>query len=202
MSDDKPFNYDLRFQLHVPLLRDGTRRRDEHAFEYYRVELLRCTEDAETMVAWAHLFRVLPYNSVDVRAAAADVGFDYLKRVCTEAIDRNGCLNEKCRNTVSDWIASRAYILDEIHFPEPEEKAILLRALFVRAVLDHMSHEDDVLFVNDDPKCLPFWEKVIGAKKFKRFIVALGSFKLPDELSLLEGLRYAGFAPAQPHGLQ
>jgi hypothetical protein len=202
MSDDKPFNYDLRFQLHVPLLRDDTRRRDEHAFEYYRVELLRCTEDAETMVAWAHLFRVLPYNSVDVRAAAADVGFDYLRRVCNEAIDRNGCLSEKCRNSVSDWIASRAYILDEIHFPEPDAKALLLRALFVRAVLDHMSHEDDVLFVNDDLKTLPFWEKVIGAKKFKRFIVALGSFKLPDELSLLEGLRNAGFAPAQPRGLQ
>ena len=68
------------------------------------------------------------------------MGFDYLKRVCNEAIDRNGCLSERCRNTVSDWIASRAYILDEILFPEPDEKEILLRALFVRAVLDHMSH--------------------------------------------------------------
>lgn len=202
MSDDKPFNYDLRFQLHVPLLRDDTRRRDEHAFEYYRVELLRCTEDSETMIAWAHLFRAIPYSSVDVHAAAAEVGFDYLKRVCSEALERNGCLKEKCRTVFSDWLASRAYILDEIHFSEPNERALLLRALFVRAVLDHMAHEDEVLFVNDDIKTLPFWKKVIGAEKFKRFIVALGSYKLPDELSLLEGLRDAGFMPPQPRDLQ
>ncbi len=202
MSDPKPFNYDLRFQLHVPLLRDATRRCDEHAFEYYRVELLRCTDDAETMIAWAHLFRVLPYSTVDVRAAAAEVGFDYLERVCAAAIDPNGCVSEKCGHSVSDWFATRAYVLDEIHFPKPEEKALLLRALFVRAVLDHMSHEDNVLFLNDAPKTLPFWEKAIGAKKFKRFIVALGSFKLPDELSLLAGLRSAGFTPEQARGLQ
>jgi hypothetical protein len=201
MSDDKPFNYDLRFQLHVPLLRDGTRRRDEHAFEYYRVELLRCTEDDETMCAWAHLFRALRYSGVSIRDAAADVGFDYLKRVCAGTLDSNGSLSEKFRTSVGDWVPSNAYILDEIHFPEPEEKALLLRALFVRAILGHIS-EDAVLFVNDDPKNLPFWEKVIGAKKFKRFIVALGCFKLPDELSLLEGLRNAGFAPAQPRVMQ
>jgi hypothetical protein len=154
------------------------------------------------MIAWAHFFHVLPYSGVDVRAAAADVGFDYLKQVCAGALDARGCLTEKCREALSDGMASRAYVLDEIRFTEPDEKAVLFRALFVRAVLDHIPHEDDLLFVNDDPKQFPFWQKVIGARKFKRFIGAHGCHKLPDELSLLEGLRSAGFAPAQPRGLQ
>ena len=58
MSDDKPFNYDLRFQLHVPLLRDDTRRRDERSNDplaedddpdeatFQRDDTTRCTPTA------------------------------------------------------------------------------------------------------------------------------------------------------------
>ena len=181
-----PSHYNLRFELDIPLVRDSSRTPSEIAIEHNHVMLVRLGEDDDEIVASAELFRICPCSE-DVLLAADELGYPFLDDVCAEALDDDGSISDDLDEAFPQDAVTEAHVLTEIEFAaSDEEEDPLLRVLFVRAILDHISRGFEVLFVEDDPDQFPLWEKTIGARRFRDFIVAAGGRRLPDLRTLLD----------------
>lgn len=134
--------------------------------------------------ARADLFRICPCRE-DVLLAADEIGCPFLERVCAETLDDDGSIAGDLEVFPHDPVTG-AHVLTEIEFVASEEQDSLLRVLFVRANLNHISRGLEVLFVEDEPNQLPLWEKTIGARSFGAFIVAAAGYRLPDLRTLLD----------------
>jgi len=185
MRADESFKYNLRFELDIPLVRDDSRTPSENAIDHYRVALVRQDEADDEVVARADLFRICPCSE-DVLLAADEIGCPFLERVCAEALDDDGTLASDLEKMFPHDPMTEAHVLTEIEFVASAEQDPLLRVLFVRAILNHISRGFEVLFVEDEPDQLPLWEKTIGARSFGPFIVAAAGYRLPDLRALLD----------------
>ena len=155
--------------------------RDSH-----HVTLVRLGEGDDEIVASAELFRICPCSE-DVLLAADELGCPFLGDVCAEALDDDGSISDDLDEVFPHDAVTETHVLTAIEFTaSDEEEDPLLRVLFVRAILDHISRGFEVLFVEDDPDQFPLWEKTIGARRFRDFIVAAGGRRLPDLRTLLD----------------
>lgn len=186
MRVDEPSRYNLRFELDIPLVRDGSRAPSELAIEHYQVTLVRLGEMSDKSIARAELFRICPCTGEDVLLAADEIGCAFLERVCSEALDEDGSIAAGLEGVFPHDAVTEVHVLTGLEFIASNDEDPLLRVLFVRAIIEHISRGFEVLFVEDEPEQLPLWERAIGARCFGDFIVAAAGYRLPDIRALLD----------------
>lgn len=117
--------------------------------------------------------RPLPY----VRAAAA-LGSEFLVRVCLDALDDDGDVQDYIEQAFEDAMTD-VYIFDELHILDPDAERPVLRGMFVQELSSVLSHGLDVFFINAPDDELDFWRDTLGARKVGDFIAASGARPLP-----------------------
>ncbi len=108
MRVDEPSRYNLRFELDIPLVRDGSRAPSEIAIEHYQVTLVRLGEMSDKSIARAELFRICPCTGEDVLLAADEIGCAFLERVCSEALDEDERLLIARAMSAADGVVAEA----------------------------------------------------------------------------------------------
>ncbi|MCY0991111.1 hypothetical protein OV203_28460 [Nannocystis sp. ILAH1] len=188
-------HYSLRLTLRSPLLSLGQRRR--RAFDLFFGELVR---DDDVTCAAANVYAVrLGAGDVHYPRAAAQIGSEYLVRVCDEALTRDGHVQEEIADCFWHPVTD-VYVLDGLTGAfEAAERPVLL-GLFVQTMWAALSRESGILFLDVPAAELPFWRHLMGAEQLSGFVVAGG-----DELARNDSSRRAsGFedyaALAQLHG--
>ena len=73
---------------------------------------------------------------------------------------------------------SQAFIIDDFHVETGSDQPVL-RAIFIRAMMEALARPFDVLFVNGELKDVPLWEAALGAKVIRGFVAASGARRLP-----------------------
>ncbi|MFY0533587.1 hypothetical protein [Nannocystis pusilla] len=150
--------------------------------------------------AAANVYAVrLGAEDVHYPRAAAQIGSEYLVRVCDEALTRDGHVQEEIADCFWHPVTD-VYALDGLTGAfEAAERPVLL-GLFVQTMWAALSRESGILFLDVPAAELPFWRHLMGAEQLSGFVVAGG-----DELARNDGSRRAsGFedyaALAQLHG--
>ena len=170
LDDDR---YCLKIYRKVPLRRDVDI--DAGAFDHFHVELVR---DDGHLCGMAEVYFPTPSDRrLDLSGVAAALGCDYLAAVCAEFITGEGFVVDEVNEALKDGL-SQAFIVDDFHIDEAVDKPVL-RAMFIRAILETLPRPQDVMFVNGDVEDESLWEAALGAKIIRGFVAASAARRLP-----------------------
>ena len=166
--------YRLRLNLECPLV--GVQGRQHRAFDQYTAELVR---DDGTVCAVIEVYFV---RVDDPRAqhahAAAEIGSEFLAKVCREALDLRGGVREYIEAEFMDAMTD-VFVLERIAVLEPDGDRPVLQGMFVQALFSTLSRGMDIVFIDAGPSELSFWKDTVGARQVGDFIAASGARRLP-----------------------
>lgn len=167
--------YRLRLTLDNPLPLPGEGR-SPRPFDHYLAELVR---DDERVCAFLDVYlRRLDAAGLRYIRTAAALGSEYLVRVCLEALDADGHVQEYIERAFEDAMTD-VYVFDELHILDPDAERPVLRGMFVQELSSALSRGFDIFFINAPDDELPFWRDTLGARKVGDFIAASGARPLP-----------------------
>ena len=178
MASVIPFSSRFRLRLTLdnplPIVGDG---RSPRLFDHYLAELVRDEDGRVCARLDAYFLRPRAVDSSYVRAAE-EIGSTYLTRVCLEALDANGRVQEHIEDALGVAMMD-VYVFDGMNIVEPDADRPVLRGMFVRELSSSLSRGLDVYFINAPEDDFAFWRDTLGARKIGDFIVAPGGRPLP-----------------------
>lgn len=167
--------YRLRLLLECPLL--GVQERRQHrAFDQYTAELVR-DDDIVCAVAEVYFVRIDDPRADHARAATS-IGSEFLVKVCLEALDWRGMVQEHIEQEFMDAMTD-VFVLERIDILDSDADKPVLRGMFVQALFSTLSRGMDIVFIRAEGDELPFWRDTVGARQIGDFIAASGARRLP-----------------------
>lgn len=173
-----PFAAD-RYRLRLTLdntLPPAGEGRAARPFDHYLAELVR---DDERVCAFLDVYlRRIDARPLSYVRAATALGSEFLVRVCLDALDDDGNVQEYIERVFEDAMTD-VYVFDELHVLDSDAERPVLRGMFVQELSSVLSHGLDVFFINAPDDELHFWRDTLGARKVGDFIAASGARPLP-----------------------
>lgn len=168
------FRLRLTLDNPLPVLGEG---RSPRPFDHYLAELVRDEDDRVCAVIDVYFLRTDAVGVSYMRAAAA-LGSEYLIRVCHDALDDDGHVQDYIEHALEDAMTD-IYVFDEMHVLDPDADRPVLRGIFAQELSSALSRGFDVFFINAPDADLAFWRDTLGARRVGGFIVASGARPLP-----------------------
>jgi hypothetical protein len=145
-------------------------------FEYTLADLIR--DDGQICaVAEIHSLNLAQDRRLYKRAAAG-LGSQFVRRVCSDALDARGRPRRSLATAFPHAIAGML-ILDGIYALDADAHAPFLCNHFARVLVSAVMRPMDVLFIRAELDEVSFWTEAVGARVVGGFVAVSGSSPLP-----------------------